>query len=308
MGEEFAITRPTRREFLAFVGATAATVAATGASVAAVPNAALADQGALGVYMDEGYDQINRNETDSEAAEMVVDGEIDYAVGPFTPGTYTGEAQGMGGLITATVTVDETSMIDVELVGENETPSIGGVALEKLPARYLDAQSTLIDAVTSATVTSTAVKEAMTTALKQAAGIEDKEWTEEDINMATGYFYAFVTGHSLTQKMPVLVRTHAKTFESIDISTENGETDPLRFTVERDMIPEMLAYQTYDVDTVSGATVTSNALKAGVKDCLIQALVAGNTSPEAIAYFAKKPIKEPGEPQTIDVDVLVVRY
>jgi fumarate reductase flavoprotein subunit len=307
--KEFTVTRLTRRQFLTLSGGAAVALAASGA-VLNTPEAAFAEQGALGVYKDEGYDQIERNKDiasgSSDSGGGTIGGETEYATGSYTPGTYIGEAQGMGGTVTATVTVDATTITDVKLEGPQETPTVGGEALGKLHERYLQAQSTLVDVVAGATVTSNAVKEAMVAALKQAAGIEDKEWTLDDINMVTGYFYAFVEGHSLTQKMPVLVRTHAKTFESIDISTENGETDPIRLTVERDMIPEMLANQSYEVDTVCGATVTSNALKAGVKDCLIQALEAGGTSGEAVSFFAKKIEKQPQEPQTIDVDVLVV--
>lgn len=307
--EEFTVTRLTRRQFLTLSGGAAVTLAASGA-ILAMPDQALGEQGALGVYQDEGYDQINRNEdsgtASGESSGNASGAEKEYAIGDYAPGTYTGEAQGMGGTVTAEVTVDAASITDIRFDGPKETPTVGGEALEKLPGRYLQAQSTLIDAITGATVTSNAAKEAVIAALKQATGIEDKEWTIDDINMVTGYFYAFVEGHSLTQKMPVLVRTHAKTFESIDISTENGETDPLRVTVERDMIPEMLANQSYEVDTISGATITSNALKAGVKDCLMQALEAGGTPAEAIAFFGKKVEKQPQEPQTIDVDVLVV--
>ena len=296
----------TRRNFLAGAGTVAAAVAA---GLAWQPESAeAAGSGALGVYAGE-YDQSERNQEDASGeqptgADLLA--EVEAATGSYTPGTYTGEAQGLGGTVTATVTVDATSITEVVLDGPSETPSIGGAALEKLAPAFVEGQTSLPDVVGGATITSKAAREAVANALKQAGGIADKEWTLDEINMATGYYSAFVQGFSLISKMPVMVRTHSKTIESIDISTENGETDPVRLTVEENMIPLMLANQSYEVDTVCGATVTSSALKQGVRECLIQALVDGGTPAEAISYFAKKVTLEPQEPQTFDVDVLVV--
>ena len=296
----------TRRAFLTGAGGIAAAVAAS--SLAWQPSSAeAAGSGALGVYAGE-YDQSERNQ-EEPAGDQPTGGslltEVEAATGSYTPGTYTGEAQGLGGTVTATVTVDATSITDVVLEGPDETPSIGGEALVKLAPAFVEGQTSLVDSVGGATVTSKAAREAVANALKQASGVADKEWTIDEINMATGYYSAFVQGFSLVSKMPVMVRTHAKTIESIDISTENGETDPVRLTVEENMIPVMLANQSYEVDTVCGATVTSSALKQGVRECLIQALVDGGTPAEAISFFAKKVTPEPQEPQVIDVDVLI---
>ena len=293
-----------RRGFIAAAGAAALAAGAT------VGTADAASSSALGTYAGE-YSQYEHS--DDEEGSEVTGGEMDtlnietdYATGVYTAGTYVGEAPGIGGTITATVTVDETSILEVVLEGPAETPSIGGAALEALAPAFVEAQTNLVDAVGGATITSKGARDAVAAALKQASGIEDHEWTLDEINMNTGYYTAFVQGFSLISKMPVMVRTHAKSIECIDISTENGETDPVRLTVEENMIPLMLANQSYEVDTVCGATVTSAALKQGVRECLIQALIDGGTPPEAVAYFGKKVELEPQSPQTIDVDVLVV--
>ena len=296
-----------RRSFLAMAGGVASALAAGG--FAWERSAEAAGSGSLGVYAGE-YDQSERNYEDAGGpggSDAVHDApEIDYATGSYTPGTYVGESSGMGGTVAAEVEVDESSIVAVALSGPGETPSIGGVALEKIAPSFVERQSTIVDTVGGATVTCEAARAAVAQALKQASGTADKEWTLDEITMATGYFYAFVDGFSLTEKVPVMVRTHAKSIESIDISTANGETDPVRLTVEQNMIPAMLAHQSYEVDTVCGATVTSNALKTGVKECLIQALADGGTPAEAISYFGKKVTYEPRDPQVIDVDVLVV--
>ena len=54
--------------------------------------------------------------------------------GIYTPGTYTGSAQGFGGLVSAEITVDANAITAVTLTGADETPDIGGKALEKLTA------------------------------------------------------------------------------------------------------------------------------------------------------------------------------
>ena len=41
--------------------------------------------------------------------------------------------------------------------------------------------------------------------------------------------------------------------------------------LERGIIESMLRWQTYEVDTVSGATYTSNAIKEAVKNCVEKA-------------------------------------
>ena len=83
----------------------------------------------------------------------------------YTPGTYTGEAVGYGGNVSVTITVDASSITDVTVEGADETPTIGGAALEELAGQLKEAQDSEIDGVTGATITSTAVKTAAKSAL-----------------------------------------------------------------------------------------------------------------------------------------------
>ena len=85
---------------------------------------------------------------------------------------YTGKAQGMFCEIVAEVTVKDGKIADVKLTGADETPALGGKVLEEMPAKILDAQSTDVDGVTGATVTTDAVKAAVNDALAQA-GLKD---------------------------------------------------------------------------------------------------------------------------------------
>ncbi len=85
---------------------------------------------------------------------------------------YTGKAQGMFCEIVAEVTVKDGKIADVKLTGADETPALGGKVLEEMPAKILDAQSTDVDGMTGATVTTDAVKAAVNNALAQA-GLKD---------------------------------------------------------------------------------------------------------------------------------------
>ena len=63
------------------------------------------------------------------------------------------------------VTADKIAAIDI--VQQQETAGVGSLALEALPARIIEAQSTEVDAVAGATVSSTALKDAVNNALAQ---------------------------------------------------------------------------------------------------------------------------------------------
>ena len=59
----------------------------------------------------------------------------------------------------------------INILEQNETPGIGSVAVEKLPAAIVEANSIAVDSISGATVTSTAIKTAITEALT-AAGFD----------------------------------------------------------------------------------------------------------------------------------------
>lgn len=98
--------------------------------------------------------------------------EAGSAAGAYTPGTYTATAAGMNGDVTVTMTFDADSITDVTVDAAGETPDLGGVAAEKLPAEILAAQSSEVDAMAGATITSNAIKEAAAKCIAQAKGVD----------------------------------------------------------------------------------------------------------------------------------------
>ena len=86
----------------------------------------------------------------------------------FTPGTYTAEAEGYHGQIKLDVTFDENSITSINIVEDHETEGIGHEALPMMVERIIQAQGTGVDAVTGATVSSAAIKQAVNNAAMEA--------------------------------------------------------------------------------------------------------------------------------------------
>ncbi len=90
--------------------------------------------------------------------------------GKYIPGTYTASATGLG-TVTMTATFDETSITDIQLDLSQETPDIGQVAGDELIQQCLAAQSSDIDGISGATLTSNAVKKCLDDCIAQASGL-----------------------------------------------------------------------------------------------------------------------------------------
>ena len=91
-----------------------------------------------------------------------------YVNAPVPGEVFTGSAKGMFCDILAEVTVADGKIVDVKLTGDGETPELGGVVLAELPAKILAAQSSNVDGMAGATVTTNAARDAVTQALIQA--------------------------------------------------------------------------------------------------------------------------------------------
>ena len=82
--------------------------------------------------------------------------------------TGTGTGQGIDGDVIVQVEADASTIYSVEVLQQNETPGIGSVAVEELPGAMVEANSILVDDIAGATVTSTALKDAVREALSEA--------------------------------------------------------------------------------------------------------------------------------------------
>ena len=93
------------------------------------------------------------------------------SIGVYTAGKYEAEGYGMGLVkVSVEVTSDKIKAIDADV--SNETDAIGGAAKDEIIKQIIDKQSTDIDGVAGATITTNAIVKAVDKALAKARGEE----------------------------------------------------------------------------------------------------------------------------------------
>ena len=92
------------------------------------------------------------------------------AFAAMTDGTYTGEGKGRNGTITVEVTVKAGKLDAVKVVKHTETVGISDAAIADFPKAIVAAQSTAVDAVAGATMTSEGIRAAVAQAIQKAGG------------------------------------------------------------------------------------------------------------------------------------------
>lgn len=186
--------------------------------------------------------------------------------------TYSASVAGFGGDIVVTVTTDGNKIISVVAKGDSETADIGGKAIEEYNNNQLKALEgqeiasvdvDSIDAIAGASISTGAVKNALKTALKEAQGISSTEKTP----VADGVQEITVAGHSVVSPMKVAVTFENNEIKQIEV-VENDETPQVFSTVEELFIPRVIENQSLATDAVTGATVSSNAIKAAVEQAI----------------------------------------
>ncbi len=212
------------------------------------------------------------------------------AEGKYTPGEYEGTAQGFGGTVTVKVTVDENAVTAVTVTGENETPALGGAAIEGYNTSLVGVtDADAVEVTSGATVTSTAVKDALAQALAAAAG---EEQTAGEIKFVPGEYEGTATGYN--GDVTLKVTFGETTIENIEV-VSSKETEHVGDVAFEPMFENIKAFTSTGVDVVSGATFTSRAVLNAVNDaaekagCDKAALTKGAVP---FAYEAKDAIEE----------------
>lgn len=181
--------------------------------------------------------------------------------------TFTGTGKGLMGDIKVEVGF---SIDSIKIIQEKETVGIGDLALRSIPDRIIEANSLDVDAITSATITTDGIKNAVKDALYQAV----EEITGEALMAEEAGPKSAVAGEMIGTGAglhgPVVVRVESSdgnTIENIEV-IEHSETPGIG-TKAIDELPAIIVQNnSYDVDHISGATVTSNAIKEGVKEAM----------------------------------------
>ncbi|MGI6151589.1 MAG: FMN-binding protein [Christensenellales bacterium] len=88
--------------------------------------------------------------------------------GKYIPGTYTVKVRGMAGKFDVLVTFDAESILSIEIPEHHETENIGTRAIDEVIPAIIAAQSTEVDVVAGATITSNAIITAVDEAIAEA--------------------------------------------------------------------------------------------------------------------------------------------
>ena len=229
-------------------------------------------------------------------ALALLTGLLPAALAEYTPGTYSAEAMGHEQGLMVTITVDDSSITDVQLDLSHETPEIGGAAADALTEQILKAQSADIDGVSGATETTTGVKLALTDALNQASGAGNAEKQP----VSDGTFSGTAPSFGLTGPLTAEVTLEGGKITDIKITSETDSLTGEWFgSAESLLIPRIIENQSLAVDSITGATTSSN----GIRNAVAAAIdAAGGNSME---WYTDVPRQE-GHVVLDGYDVIVV--
>ncbi|OON85866.1 hypothetical protein BXO88_10540 [Oribacterium sp. C9] len=182
------------------------------------------------------------------------------------------EAQGLGGPVKVEITATADKIYDLVATGDKETPGIGTKALEELPGKIISANSIDVDAISGATVTSDAIKEAAKKAL-ESANFNDKKDSSKDTEKADDKKASSdevkATGEAQGLGGPVKVEITATADKILDVvATGDKETPGIGSKALEELPGKIVSANSLDVDAISGATVTSDAIKEAAKKAL----------------------------------------
>ncbi|MDO4343867.1 MAG: flavocytochrome c [Eubacteriales bacterium] len=199
----------------------------------------------------------------------------------------------------------DVSAFKAEEAGEEKAESETNAAEEP----ETDAAADTADTAAEESETNAAAEEKETSDEETAAASEEAVSEEEasEAAEASGGEAVFTagefegTGAGRNGEIKVKVTLSDTGIENVEV-TEHSETDGIGNLAFDGMIPQMIERQTVDVDTVSGATLTSEGLKEAVTD----ALKAAGIDAASLKGKEADTAKEPAEDQEIDADVVIV--
>lgn len=180
---------------------------------------------------------------------------------------YEATTKGFGGDVTVKLTYSDDKISKVEIEGNDETEGVGSLAIEQMPDSILEANSADVDTVSGATITSNAIITAAKMAIMQKTGE-----TSAEIEFTPGTYSSIVSGHQ--GEVQIETTFDESSITNVEVVSQN-ETYGIGYgmdTTPVEVLPsKIVESQSLAVDTVTGATVTSNAIIEGVSDAVVQA-------------------------------------
>lgn len=212
----------------------------------------------------------------------------------YKAGKYSVTTNGNNGEVEVEVTFTDDKIDSIDVVSHKETEGLGDKALEKVKQEILEKQSTDVDTVSGATFSSKAMIEAVNKAISEASVNGSETGSKE---FTPGTYTTTVNGHN--GDMTVTMKFSKDSIESIDV--DNVESNGIGTAAIDIITNEVLDNQTLNVDSVSGATVTSGALISAINDCVEQTGIDKSTLDNEVAYP-----KASDEPIEKEADVVVI--
>lgn len=209
-------------------------------------------------------DEVIFGQPDSTPSEEV-------AVDGIDDGTYVGTGEGYGGEIEVEVTVENGVITEVTVLNHDETEGVSDPAFAEVPDAIVENNSADVDVASGATFSSEGIMEAVNNALgTEDSGDSDADDNDaaEDASYEDGTYTATVDGHNGPLEVEVVVEGGA----IADVTVlSHEETENLSDPAISDVPAAIVENNSTDVDTISGATVTSEAIIEAVNTALEEA-------------------------------------
>ena len=241
--------------------------------------------------------------------------------GGYKDGTYQGSGTGFGGTITVEVTISGGKIASISILSAaGETASYFASA-QGVISRILSGQTPNVDAVSGATYSSNGIIQAVQNALAKAGNntatkpVKTNKKNDKKTNTTTkpveipkpsgniaykdGTYTAEADGFNGSVKVTVTIKNGKIT----NISNSNTDTKEYFNKAWSRIQPAILKKQAvYGVDTVSGATFSSNGILEAVQKALAKAAVNITPAVEPTATPTPTEASKPGAPASLYKD------
>ena len=196
---------------------------------------------------------------------LIEDQVVDLADIP--DGVYTGTGRGFGGDITVEVRFSGGQLTEVKIISDNDTPGYKEPAINRIPDRMVEEQEIDVDIVSGATATSEGIIAAVRNALAQFVGGPDEPALEPvDISVLANGKY---TGTADSFGGPMTVEVVISQGEIVEIIVlPHNDTPDIANPAFNTIINAIIQAQDFDVDMVSGATISCEGLIDAVQAAL----------------------------------------
>lgn len=209
--------------------------------------------------------------------------------GGYKDGTYQGSGTGFGGTITVQVTVSGGKITAVDILSASGETGSYFASAQGVVSKILSSQSPNVDAVSGATYSSNGIIQAVQNALSQAGNSDSatpaatptptpkpakKPKKDTSVNYKDGVYEGQAEGFDGT----VTVKVTIKNGKIKKISNTNTDTPEFFNKAWKTIKSNVISRQsTSEIDTVSGATFSSNGILGALSQALSKADQSGTT-------------------------------